>query len=289
VWDGQRTSFVESPARSALPRQDATYDLWKAYYRNICNVARINPEVMQREMPQRYWRHLPEASEIDRLIRDGRSRYQHSLDAPGAIENLRVPRAVAGSLEQIGQAGDSVQSCRRCDLWRHATQAVSGRGPEQASIMLVGEQPGDEEDVRGVPFVGPAGRLLDRVLQEAQLDRQSLYVTNAVKHFKWEPRGKRRLHKRPNMQEVQACSWWLDEEIARVSPALIVALGATAIRAVTGHALNIEDARRLDLRHARGPRVIGTYHPSAILRAPEDCRSALEDALREDLLRAGVQ
>jgi DNA polymerase len=241
---------------------------------------------MQRDMPQRYWRHLPEASEIDALIRDGRSRHRRNLDAPGTTENLRVPRSVANSLEQIALPAQSLQACRRCNLWQHATQAVAGCGPERASIMLVGEQPGDEEDIRGLPFVGPAGRLLDGLLQDAQLDKETLYVTNAVKHFKWEPRGKRRLHKRPNVEEVQACNAWLEDEIARVSPAIIVALGATAIRAVTGHALNVEDARRLELKHARGARVISTYHPSALLRAMDDRRAGLECALREDLARA---
>jgi DNA polymerase len=282
VWDGTRTTFVESPAKSGLPREDPTHGLWKAYYRNICNVARINPKVMQREMPQRYWRHLPEASEIGLFIRDGKHLHQRNLDTPAAVEDLSLPRAVSRSLEQIAIPAESLQACRQCGLWRHATQAVAGEGPETASIMLVGEQPGDEEDIRGRPFMGPAGRLLDEMLRDVGLDRKTLFVTNAVKHFKWEPRGKMRLHRRPGPQEIQACGGWLAGEIARVSPRVIVALGATAIRAVTGQALGVEDARGMELWHRGGGRVMGTYHPSAILRAEGERRRMLDRALRED-------
>ena len=286
VWDGARTTFVPSPAKAGLPREDATHGLWKAYYRNICNVARINPRVMQREMPQRYWRHLPEASEIGLLIRDGKHLHQRNLDTPTSPEDLSLPRAVARSLDKIVMPAESLQACRQCSLWRRATQAVAGEGPEKASIMLVGEQPGDEEDIRGRPFVGPAGRLLDGILHEIGLDRQSLFVTNAVKHFKWEPRGKIRLHRRPSTQEVHACGGWLEGEIARVSPAVIVALGATAIRAVTGHAFGVEDARSMELQHPSGARVICTYHPSAILRSDGERKTQLSEALRDDLKRA---
>jgi len=286
VWDGTRTTFVASPAKSGLPREDATHGLWKAYYRNICNVARINPKVMQREMPQRYWRHLPEASEIDLLIRDGKQLHQRNLDTPAAPEDLMLPRAVSRSLEQIAIPAESLQACRRCSLWRNATQAVAGEGPEKASIMLVGEQPGDEEDVRGRPFVGPAGRLLDGILLEVGLDRQSVFATNAVKHFKWEPRGKLRLHRRPNVQEMQACGAWLEGEIARVSPRVIVALGATAIRAVTGQSMGVEDARAVRVRHFGGAVVVGTYHPSAILRAEGGRKEGLIAALTADLKEA---
>jgi uracil-DNA glycosylase len=286
VWDGTRTTFVESPAKSTLSQEDATHGLWRAYYRNICNVARINPKVMQREMPQRYWRHLPEASEIDVLIRDGKATLQRNLVTPPTTEDLRVPAAISRTLEQIALPASSVHACRRCDLWRNATQAVTGEGPANATIMLVGEQPGDEEDVRGRPFMGPAGRLLDEALREGGIERSELFVTNAVKHFKWEPRGKLRLHKRPSQQEAQACSTWLDAEIQSVSPRVIVALGATAIRAVAGMKLSVEDARQMPIRHPRGAEVICTYHPSAILRATDDRRAALLQLLQTDLQRA---
>jgi DNA polymerase len=286
VWTGTHTEFVESPSRSDLPREDTTHNLWRAYYRNICNVARINPKVMQREMPQRYWRHLPEATEIDHLLRDGTEIHQRNLHSPTVAEDLRMPRGVSRSLDQIALPAESLHACRSCPLWEHATQAVAGEGPEHAAVMLVGEQPGDEEDVKGRPFVGPAGKLLDAALRDVELDRSELYVTNAVKHFKWEPRGKRRLHSRPNQQEVRACNSWLEKEIAAVSPRIIVALGATAIRAVTGLAFSVEDARQSPLRHASGAIVIGTYHPSAILRTDDSRKNALLNALRDDLRRA---
>ena len=139
-----------------------------------------------------------------------------------------MPKAIKRSLDQLqanGSAdGSAISECRRCDLWKDATQAVTGEGPSAAQVMLVGEQPGDQEDLRGHPFVGPAGKVLDGALQAAGLDRSSVFVTNAVKHFKWEPRGKRRLHKKPNVGEITACGIWLEQEIAAVKPAVIVAL-----------------------------------------------------------------
>jgi len=174
-----------------------------------------------------------------------------------------------------------VAGCKRCPLYAGATQAVAGEGPPRAQLMFVGEQPGDQEDLQGRPFVGPAGRLLDRAMAEAGLDRSSAYVTNAVKHFKSEPRGKRRIHKKPNAGEVTACRWWLEKEITAVQPGLIVALGATA--AVTL-------ARRpISVTRERGPVMFGalqgfvTTHPSALLRAPDDSRKQEYDRFVADL------
>jgi uracil-DNA glycosylase family protein len=182
--------------------------------------------------------------------------------------------------------GETPFTCRRCDLWRRATQAVSGEGSRDAAIMLVGEQPGDEEDLRGQPFIGPAGRLLDGALEEAGLTRRAVYITNAVKHFKWELRGKRRLHKKPALREINACNVWLEQEIAAIAPTIIVALGTTALRALTGATLTIAVARGAELRHAQGVRIIASYHPSAILRAQGAQARALRTALIDDLRRA---
>jgi uracil-DNA glycosylase len=181
---------------------------------------------------------------------------------------------------------DSIQDCRRCDLWKNATQAVAGEGPAHARIMLVGEQPGDEEDLRGQPFVGPAGRVLDQCLDTAGLKRDAVFVTNAVKHFKWEPRGKRRLHQKPNLLEIKACNIWLDLEIGRVKPHVIVALGATALRALLGRTLTIDAARRQSLQHQSGVAVLASYHPSAILRAEGETAVRFRAALVADLERA---
>jgi uracil-DNA glycosylase len=284
-WNGAHVEFIDSP-KSSVPRADTTHSLWRTYYRNVCNVARINPSVMQRDMPKRYWQHLPEASEIKSLISEGAVKTHRALSTPPEPDDLRIPEAIARSLDRVVLPADSPLSCKLCDLWRHATQAVVGEGPADATIMLVGEQPGDEEDLKGRPFVGPAGQVLDSILLHAGLKRAELFVTNSVKHFKWEPRGKRRLHKRPDQQEVRACSTWLDREISSVSPRVIVALGATAIRALTGSSEKIEDARKQVTKHPRGPLVVCTYHPSAILRSDGDRRAVLMQALEEDLRRA---
>jgi len=193
-----------------------------------------------------------------------------------------------------GEHGDepskaNLDHCRRCELWEHATQGVAGEGPRDARILLVGEQPGDEEDLQGRPFVGPAGRLLRELLDEAGLAPAQVFMTNAVKHFFFEPRGKRRIHKTPLQRHVAACVDWLEREIAQVKPATIVALGATALAAVHGARLPVGDARVRELRHASGARIIATYHPSALLRAPDEAtRVRLERALREDLARAAA-
>jgi uracil-DNA glycosylase family protein len=186
----------------------------------------------------------------------------------------------------VAQIPDNIQECRRCDLWRHASQAVAGEGAANARIMLVGEQPGDEEDLRGHPFVGPAGRMLDQCLDAAGLKRNEVFVTNAVKHFKWEPRGKRRLHKRPNLGEINACNVWLQLEIGRIKPRVLVALGATALRALMGRTLTIDAARRQSLQHSSGVAVLASYHPSAILRAEGEHAVQLRTALIQDLKRA---
>jgi uracil-DNA glycosylase family protein len=181
---------------------------------------------------------------------------------------------------------ETLENCRRCDLWKNATQAVPGEGSRSAAIMLVGEQPGDEEDRRGHPFVGPAGRLLDETIAAAGLERQQLFVTNAVKHFKWEPRGKRRLHKKPGAGEIKACNIWLEHEMAAIKPRVIVALGATALKALTRSSVTIEAARRQDMSIAQGATVVATYHPSAILRAEGERAQELRDLLVQDLRRA---
>jgi uracil-DNA glycosylase family protein len=177
------------------------------------------------------------------------------------------------------------RSCTRCDLYKHATQTVFGEGPAGASLMLVGEQPGDQEDLQGRPFVGPAGQVLDRALEAAGLDRARLYVTNAVKHFKHEPRGKRRLHKKPNAGEIDACEWWLDHELRYIAPRVVVALGATALRALTGKPLSINASRGrlIELPGARLGMVV-TVHPSYLLRIQEERDKRREfDLLVKDL------
>ena len=162
------------------------------------------------------------------------------------------------------------QECTRCPLYKHATQAVPGEGPARVRIMLVGEQPGDQEDKQGRPFVGPAGGVLAKALADAGIDRKDVFVTNAVKHFKFEPRGKRRLHKRPNAYEIDRCHWWLDIERALVRPDIVVALGATAVRSVSGKPLAINKIRGRVLPLRDGGQMLATIHPSYILRIEDD-------------------
>ena len=173
-------------------------------------------------------------------------------------------------VKNLRQLREDARACQDCPLWANATQTVFGAGDPHARVMLVGEQPGDEEDKKGLPFVGPAGRLLDRVLEAAGVDRNDLYVTNAVKHFKWQLRGKRRLHKTPAQREVDACRQWLEREIAAVKPHVIVALGATAARSVIGKDFKVTTMRGQFVESPLAPCVFATFHPSALLRLRDE-------------------
>jgi len=190
---------------------------------------------------------------------------------------------------------ESVQDCRGCDLYRRATQAVMGEGDPRARAMFVGEQPGDEEDIAGRPFVGPAGRLLDRMLEAAGVPRAEIFVTNAVKHFKWIPRGKKRLHQKPSSGEVEACTPWLEAELALVKPEILVLLGATAAQALLGHGFKVTRSRGVAFASRFAPVTFATVHPSSLLRIPDpiERRAARALFLREmelvaETLRAGV-
>jgi uracil-DNA glycosylase len=199
-------------------------------------------------------------------------------------ENVRSPRrarenALEGrTLASLSELREATNQCRRCQLWRFATQGVPGEGPVPAPLMLVGEQPGDQEDLEGHPFVGPAGAILDRAMYEAGIDRKQAYVTNAVKHFKFEPRGKRRLHAKPNAQEIQACNWWLSQEMEHVKPRLVLALGATAARTLLGHTVTISAMRGLPTPLSPQTDLWVTVHPSYLLRIPDDVQQRAEYA-----------
>ena len=177
---------------------------------------------------------------------------------------------------------EAAAGCRACDLYKTGTQTVFGQGAEHAQVMFVGEQPGDREDREGKPFVGPAGRVLDEALEEAGIDRRRVYITNAVKHFKWKPQGKRRLHQKPNAAEINACRPWLDGEIAVVKPHLLVLLGATAAQALLGRDFRVSVQRAQLMERPGLPPMMATVHPSSILRAPDD-------ETREIEMRAFVQ
>jgi uracil-DNA glycosylase len=181
---------------------------------------------------------------------------------------------------------EAAAHCTACDLWRRGTQTVFGEGPGDARVMFVGEQPGNEEDLAGRPFVGPAGKLLDQSLREAGIDRREVYLTNVVKHFKWEPRGKKRIHAKPNSQEIRACRPWLEAEIDLVKPDVLVLLGATAAQALLGSGFRVTQQRGQVVHSPLAPAVIATVHPSSILRAPDDETRRRERALFAQDLRA---
>jgi len=290
-WDGTDLTFTPGADKRDAPTEDAADELWLTYYENIFNPARLKIRAMQKEMPKKYWRNLPEAPLISRLVAGADAAARDMIarmptnpaphhagiqarhwPAPGET-TADTDDADASSIAQLRSAA---QGCRRCPLWRDATQTVFGEGPENAEIVFVGEQPGDQEDISGKPFVGPAGKVFDAVLDEAGVDRRKTYVTNAVKHFKFEPRGRRRIHSKPNAGEIQACRWWLDKELALTKPALVVALGATAAQSLLGKAIQITKMRGQVVERDDGLRVFLTIHPSFILRIREETEKAAE-------------
>lgn len=278
-WEGRgRPWFSGGVDKSAAPDGDVFEDAWRVYYRSIFNPARLKTQAMRSEMPQKYWRNLPEASLIPELVRDADRRVAEMEAAvktedrlqcgprpssPAETLDARVNESAAGSLQRLAL---EASRCRACPLWEPATQAVFGEGPADASIVIVGEQPGDREDLVGRPFVGPAGQLLDRALEAAGLDRGALYLTNAVKHFGFRPAGKRRLHQKPTIDNARACFGWLRQELDLIDPALVVYLGATAAQTEFGSDVRVSALRgRLIERGGRGHVV--TVHPSFVLRS----------------------
>jgi uracil-DNA glycosylase len=283
-WDKNHLTFDFNETLKPS-RTDCVDELWKDYYGSIFNPARLNLRAMMKEMPQRSWKNLPEATLISKLI----------AEAPRRIDRMKVLKQEAqvpslppnGSPQQnLHILAQASMKCTGCPLFESASQVVFGEGPSHAKVVFVGEQPGDEEDKRGRPFVGPAGKLLDEVFSEAGIDRTSVYVTNAVKHFKHEERGKRRLHKRPNSSEVHSCRSWLRSEISIVNPELIVCLGATAAQSVLGRAIKISEERGRFQQGSDGRTVFITLHPSSILRTDESVRPAVREGFLRDLRRA---
>ncbi|MBJ9665628.1 UdgX family uracil-DNA binding protein [Burkholderia gladioli] len=287
-WDG---SQLHLDARRALPgdhrhdTEDEAEALWIAYYRSTFNPARLNENALEQHMPVRFWKGLPEARLIPGMISEARSGARRLAQASGiGTLNGKAIAVEAEVAQPVREQASSLDACRRCDLWRNATQAVGSAGPRSARIMLIGEQPGDQEDLSGQPFVGPAGQLLDLAIERAGLLRDQVYLTNAVKHFKWEPRGKRRLHKTPMQREIEACHHWLEHELDTVRPAVIVALGATALTALLRRKTKLRDYVNAPFE-IDGGWAIATYHPSFALRQQDDNS---RDKVLDDMTRALV-
>ncbi|MEK8031603.1 UdgX family uracil-DNA binding protein [Ideonella sp. DXS29W] len=293
AWDGARLHQGGPARRDDIPLDDDKQALWLTYYASIFNPARLKLGTMTNEMPRRYWHNLPEARLIAPLAARAAQRAEAMVAQPATVARRR-PRpapevAISGPTEpahDISQIRAAASACQACPLGARATQMVWGEGPAQARVMLVGEQPGDREDLQGQPFVGPAGELLDRALKEAGLDRGALYLTNAVKHFGFDLRGQRRLHKTPGQLEILACRGWLEDEIAAVQPQHIVALGVTAAQALLGARVRIEASRGQWQPRPDGRTVLVTWHPAALLRMPAEQREATWPRWVEDLARA---
>jgi probable DNA metabolism protein len=293
-WDGHAVSITPGVSKADAPTEDRLEETWRRYYASIFNPARLKVKAMQKEMPKKYWRNLPEASLIRPLIAAAALSADEMI-ANGATEPHKAQRrpepamkrpASADSLEALR---DEAAECRACPLWKPATQTVFGEGPPDAEIMLVGEQPGDKEDLAGKPFVGPAGQMLDRALKEAGIDRNKVYVTNAVKHFKFVPRGKIRLHQKPNTPEIKACRPWYERELAAIKPALVVAMGATAAQSVFGKITPINSNRGRPIDLDNGVKALVTVHPSYLLRLPDPQAKAREyERFVEDLKLAAA-
>ncbi|EYD72315.1 UdgX family uracil-DNA binding protein [Limimaricola hongkongensis] len=295
IFEGGQLGFAEGQPKPDIP-EDATEELWGTYFRNIFNPARLKIGAMTSEMPKKYWKNLPEARHIPEMIAGAEPRARAMQDAAPTLPPLRaakiterlaapgVPRPMADDLDQLKAEENA---CTRCPLYETATQAVPGIGPRDADLMVVGEQPGDQEDLAGRPFVGPAGQMFNRIAKEAGIDRAQAFVTNAVKHFKFTPRGKRRIHQNPNAGEIKACRFWLTSEIELIRPRLILSMGGTAAESLTGSRKGIL-ARRGSIEATEdGVPVFLTVHPSYLLRLPDPAlREAETDKFRADLRAA---
>jgi len=275
-WDGKNLTFTVGVPKSEAPSEDATEELWRTYYGNIFNPARVKTKAMQKEMPKRYWKNLPEAEIIPVLLEKAPARVERMLRESDARFTFDSDYSIAhppltNDWEKLRKAACA---CRACPLWKNGTQTVFGEGPSNAEIMLLGEQPGDIEDRGGRAFIGPAGQLLDQALKEAGIDREKVYVTNAVKHFKWEPRGKRRIHQTPNSRDIAACRPWLEAELRLIKPRVLVCLGSTAATTIFGSGARVL-CDRGQVRDSRfSEKTMITFHPSALLRAPDEATRA---------------
>ncbi|PKP86239.1 MAG: uracil-DNA glycosylase [Alphaproteobacteria bacterium HGW-Alphaproteobacteria-17] len=287
IWHDETLSFGAGGTKDEVPDSDVVEDQWRTYYGAIFNPARVKIDAMRAEMPKKYWKNLPEAQDIAPLLAGAGARVERMREAAVSMANPLTDKwrtRVADQLlldddiQTLDDVARAVDRCTRCPIGCNATQGVAGEGPAGARIMLVGEQPGDQEDLQGRPFVGPAGQVLNEALEQAGLDRQRLFLTNAVKHFKFEPRGKRRLHQNPTAGEIDSCRWWLDKERALVQPDLIVTLGGSALRGVTGKSMSIASMRGAVHELAGGTKLIATIHPSYLLRLPDRARAAEERA-----------
>lgn len=268
-WDGEVLSEGPPAQRSDAPGGDPMEELWRSYYASTFNPTRLKIGAMLKEMPRKYWKNMPEAAFIPELIAGAQKRESTMVDA-GTLDMGERPN----TLTAIDKA---IHACHQCPIGLLDNRAVMGEGPQDATLMIVGEQPGDQEDQAGRPFVGPAGQLLDRHLERVGIDRRAAYVTNAVKHFKYVQRGKRRLHQSPTAKEIDTCRWWVESERQIIQPKLVLAMGASAARGMLGKTVSITKARGAPIALEDGSELWITAHPSYLLR--------LEGAAQEEQAR----
>jgi len=298
-WDGERLTESPGATKADAPAGDPVEEIWKTYYFSIFNPARLKVGAMLKEMPKKYWKNMPETALVASLIAGAREREVAMVAASDRkltdVERDGLARAEAAEARIEPGANalaawqailEEAKHCTRCHLYKPATQTVFGEGPLDAKIMFVGEQPGDQEDLAGRPFVGPAGQLFDRALKDAGVDRSATYVTNAVKHFKFEPRGKRRIHAKPEAPEIEACRWWIEQERVLIRPPVTVALGATAARSLFGKVMTISRVRGQAHQLPDGGEAWVTVHPSFLLRV-QDNKEAEYARFVDDLARIG--
>lgn len=279
--------FHEGREKPDLP-EDGAEALWGTYFCNIFNPARVKISAMTSEMPKKYWKNMPETQFIPGLIAEAESKVRAMQEAAPTLPPERMAHIRKQLTEQAQPASwnmleAGLTACERCTLHTCATQVVKGIGPRDANLMIVGEQPGDQEDLAGTPFVGPAGQLFRQVAATAGLDTDNAYITNAVKHFKFRREGKRRIHQNPTISEISKCAWWLRTEVALVKPKLILAMGASAARATTGNGAGILKRRGTVETGLDGVPVFLTSHPSHLLRLPDKDRTTAEAAFARDL------
>ncbi len=282
-WDPvvKQLNFAPGVPRERAPAEDELETLWRAYYSSIYNPARLNPQAMKSEMPVRYWKNLPEINVLPTLITQSKTRVASMVTRQQSQPTAQPYVPEDHSLPSLLAA---LPACKGCELYCHATQVVPGRGPATATLMLVGEQPGDKEDLAGEPFIGPAGAVLDSILAELRIPRPEVYVTNAVKHFKFVQRGKLRLHQNPRMSEISACRPWLLAEIEAIKPKVILCLGASASKSLLGGTFALMKDHGKLIHSPYAEKVLATIHPSAVLRArDEPNRQQLKHFLTTDL------
>ena len=280
-WDTETMSEGPPAQRSDAPGGDPMEDLWRSYYASIFNPARLKVGAMLKEMPKKYWKNMPEAALIPELVAGAQKR-ESTMVEKGALEFEERPE----TLEAIDKA---IHACRKCPIGQLDNHAVMGEGPQDAAFMIVGEQPGDQEDQQGRPFVGPAGQLLDVHLKKVGIDRRAAYVTNTVKHFKYVQRGKRRLHQNPGAKEIDTCRWWIESERAIVQPKLVLAMGASAARGILGKTVSISKVRGTPIPLEDGSELWVTAHPSYLLRLDGRAREEQERLFDADLTAVKVR